>query len=259
MAVPHMNTRLNYLVRVICIGLGVVLCAGGGVLVAGEEMLPSYGIAIGNTYDTVIAKLGTPAGILEHGRYITVYYDRGTVDFKDRRVVKIDIVSPEEALQIKREREQAWEAIRLKEEADRNRLTKEGQAELKKKMADKGFPKLPAAERLAYWRDFSKRYPYTDVNTFITEAESVEKGRQRLRECQDESGTITARVAQINDRFASLDADFAASLAHWKRNEINAERAKLNRELATLQTRLADLTSEIGKYSAPAAPQAGVK
>ena len=135
---------------------------------------------VGDTTAEVEAKLGKPMGILSRGKRATYSYERGMVDFVDGRVVHAYLVSPEEAARIKAERERAVVLRRQAAEADRKRLTEEGQAELTKATRNADSTNSAPSEGLAYWKDFARRYPYTDVSRQIAAATvAVEEDKQR--------------------------------------------------------------------------------
>lgn len=208
----------------------------------------------GDTTTEVIAKLGKPQGSMSRGRYTTFYYDRGLVHFVNGRVQTAFLVSPEEAERHKEERAKAEAAAREQNEAQRQRLTEEGRAALVQSESDKTLAAKSAAERLAYWQDFARRYPYTDVSGQIAKAQgNVESDVNQQRQ-SIEIQALKERIAAIQTRFIQLDADYAASLANWKRNEIDAERVKLKAEqdaalirIVTLQGQSQGATSKAGE------------
>ena len=231
-----------------CAAVVVLLCIAGTLCAAAPQ------VNKGDTIAQVTEKIGPPQGILKQGNYVTYYYERGFVDFLDGRVRRTDLVSPEEAERIKLERARAEEEARRQAEATRQRLTQEGQLELSKRLADKEFIVRPASERLAYWQEFSKRYPYTDVSSLTAGAEADVAVAQQRRSRTEELAALAARVAAIQKRFGELDTEYAASLANWKRNEISTERTNLTRELEADLNRVREL--EGGQPSTNATPAA---
>lgn len=202
---------------------------------------PAPAVAKGETFEQVIQKLGAPKGQVAGGRRTTFYYDRGTVDFLTGRVERAYLISPQEAKEKIVAREKSEADMRAKAEADRTRLISDGKAQLEKTLADKTFAASPPAVRLAYWDDFQKKYPLTDVSLPIADAkktlETVQGDNDRVKELQ----ALNVRAAEIDSRFKQLDEDYAASLANWKRTEIDQERAKLTEELIGLKARLMEL------------------
>ncbi len=211
-----------------------VSAAGSGVPVANP----------GDTTAEVMAKLGKPQGTITRGRITTFYYDRGMVNFRDGRVHTAFLVTPEEAERIRQEREKSEEQARLQAEAQRQRLTFEGEEALRQVRADKAFEKRPAADRLAFWQDFAQRYPYTDISTDLAQAQAVVAANQTQQKQSDEVKAIGQRIVAIRERLAQLDADYAASLTHWKRNEITSERDKLRAEMNDALLRVIELRGQ---------------
>ncbi len=208
---------------------------------AAESSTPT--VNPGDTIAEVVAKIGRPKGSIEGRNRITYSYDRGMVNFIDGRVASAFLVTPEEAEQRRAEQARAAEANRRQDELQRERLLVEGQTELRKQKDDPTFNKRTATERLAYWEDFQRRYPFTDVSTNLTAARSAVTAEVDRRTKEDEVKTLSARIEAIQARRVELDAAYAASLANWKRTEIDAERAKLAAELEHGLRRLVELQS----------------
>lgn len=218
---------------------------GGGILfavfLAAASQLPAQDIPVADTGDAmedVLAKLGRPRGRIASGNVTTFYYDRGTVEFVDGRVTKAFLMTPEEARLQVEEREKADAERRQKEDAARRMLSEDGARELARLQGDAIFAGRPAADRLSFWQDFARRYPYTDAGDELAKARAEVESDARKAEKETEVRKWKDRIEAIEARFVKLDADYAASLTHWKRNEINAERAKLEAEKKEIQARL---------------------
>jgi hypothetical protein len=192
----------------------------------------------GDTIAQVETKLGTPRGIIRRGSVTTYYYERGLVDFVGGRVKSAFLATPEEFERQRRDRERGAEEEQRQLQAQRQRLTQEGQSEFLRLKADAELAAKPATERLACWRDFAARYPYTDVSNELVRAQTASDEESARQKQAEESQAVQGRVAAIQARFAQLDADYAASLANWKRKEIKAERAKLEAERESILHRL---------------------
>jgi vacuolar-type H+-ATPase subunit I/STV1 len=199
-------------------------------------------VAIGDSIPTVVEKLGKPNGIITGKQRSTYYYEQGTIDFMTGRVHRVWLVSGEEARQRTARREQEERNRIHQEENERKRLTEAGDAELAKIQADKSFLDRSPADRLDYWTQFAKRYPYTDIATPMTQTAAAVTAEQKKDDADNELVTLNRRAGAIQERFKTLDSDYAASLANWKRTEISTERAKLKEELAAIETRVRELT-----------------
>ena len=205
------------------------------VCVQAAEVPPS--IEAGDTVECVVQKLGKPQGVISGGRRTTYYYEQGTVDFVAGKVEKALLMSKEEGRErtARLEREEANH--RQQVEAERKRMTDAGGAELTRILADKSFAARPAFERLDYWTQFSKQYPYTDITAQMAQVTEAVKGEQKDHDRTDELAAMNKRAGEILVRLKQLDDDYSASLANWKRTEIDAERAKLKEELSAIDAR----------------------
>jgi len=208
-------------------------------------------VIAGESAAAVTNKLGKPSGTIQLGRRTVYLYDRGMIDVQNGTVVRSDLVSPEEAARLKRERARAEEESRRRAEQERQRLEKEGQAERQRMQADETFQRLPPSERIERWKTFAQKYPHTPVQDEIASALSESDSQQRARDRDQHLARLKSRLQDIEARFKQLDADYAASLANWKRNEIDAERATLTQEYVADQARMVELLG--GNATTPSA------
>lgn len=213
----------------------------GIAMIALPLLLLAQEIPVANTGDAmedVLAKLGRPQGRITSGNVTTFYYERGTVEFVGGRVTKAFLMTHEEARLQSEAREKAEADRRQKDEAERRTLVEAGTRELARLQGDATFTNRPAADRVAFWQEFARRYPYTDAGGELAKARAEVETDARKAEKETEVGKLKDRLEAIEARFVKLDADYASSLTHWKRNEINAERAKLEAEKKEIQARL---------------------
>ena len=217
----------------------IAALAGGAGLAAGAEEGPT--VAKGATPAEVVRTLGNPRGMVRLGPRMVYEYDRGVIEFRDDRVVGVDLVTPQEAAQADRERARIAEERRQRTEADRQQSIEQGRRELAAQQGDEAFGRRPASERLAYWLAFRDRFPYTDVSERIAAARVEAAAAQRAAAQTDELGRLRRRIGEIDARFKQLDADYAASLANWKRTEIETERAALKRECEAAEARIREI------------------
>lgn len=217
----------------------------GSGLLAAEIMAD---IRAGDSVEDVVAKLGEPKGMIEQGRKLTYNYDLGMIDFENGRVIRVNLMTPEESERVKLERARAWEESQHQAAAEQRRLVAAGQAELQARLSDAQFAQRPPDERLAYWQEFTKKYPYTDVNPLIVKTAQEVEAQQIGKNHQKNIERVSSIVARLNQ----LDKDYATSLANWKRNEINAERSKLVAELTSLQIRIREYENQRLTNAVPA-------
>jgi hypothetical protein len=121
--------------------------------------LPALSISVGDTADEVVSELGPPDRLIQINNSQTMYFERGIVEIADDLVISADLIS--EAALVKRlEREAVERAIREEElRIQRERRMQEGAEALELKLEDSNFISASAAKRLAYWREFRRKYP----------------------------------------------------------------------------------------------------
>lgn len=147
----------------------------------------------GNTRLQVIAELGAPTGFIRAGKEETLYYERGTVQLRDSKVVDFEIISPEQL----RVRQAAAEKARA-EQAERTALWRaqlkvEGEAVLNKMLAEPGLALAPAAVQVERWREFMKKYPDVPVaEYYVPVLKRLES--EQAREAQEQ------RIAALEQR-----------------------------------------------------------
>ena len=199
----------------------------------------------GATIAEVVEKLGRPNGIMKIGQLTTYQYERGMVDFVSGRVVRAFLLSSAEAERRRLAREQAEAEARQRAEAERERLAAAGAAERARALSDPRLVASTPAERLAFWEEFSRRYPFTPVDDLLVSNRVLVAENVRQREREAELAAIATRMGAIRERFRQLEAEYAASLTHWKRRELDAERAALTEELGGLELRLKELAGPV--------------
>ena len=215
-----------------CVGFGLFILP---LLAAGQE-IPA--VNPGDPLKEVLERLGRPQGRISRGAVTTFYYDRGTVEFVDGKVSKAFLVTPEEARIQTEDREKTEMEQRQQAEARRKSLLEEGQRELARLRDDKEFAGRSAADRVAFWQDFIRRYPDVDAGGELAKVRGDSENEATQKARQEELQELKDRIREIEDRFVKLDADYAASLTHWKRNEIDAERRKLQTEKKSIEERI---------------------
>ena len=157
----------------------------------------------GDTLTNVRATLGAPRGqLLVAGRQL-LYYERGEIELQAGAVTRVALLSVED--HAAREAKRAAAAVRIREEQEilRARLSTEGEALKARKLADASFLVAPLAYQVAFWEDFSRRYPD------VTSGEQLTIARLRLAEQLEEKRTRELR----EERLAELEARLIAAEA----------------------------------------------
>ena len=156
-------------------------------------------IVDGATRDQTIAELGAPTGTIVMGTREVLYYDRGTVELRDGKVVRANLVSPEEARRRREAEARAYQEW-LRVEAERSARRKvEGEQELKRMLNDASFLLEDPERQVELWQDFIRKYPEVPVGAYLSEAQRQAAEVRERRE-------TAARLANLEQRTADAEA-----------------------------------------------------
>jgi hypothetical protein len=169
-----MKTLAHYLALVI---------STGSVLMA-TDLQP------GASLEEVRVALGMPSGQLLLGGRQVLYFERGEVELQKGMVTRVNLRSPEEHA-ILRARD---ERLRVEREASRGQMRAEGTVLRERKLADPAFQAAPLAYQVAFWEDFSRRYPEVSCT------EPLMLARLRLSEQLEENRRREELVERQADR-----------------------------------------------------------
>ena len=165
---------------IVALGLVSSLC------VAGE-------VRFGDSQEAVISVLGQPHGYIQTESQTVLFYERGSVELEDGRVVSAKLISPDAAEARRLERMRQDELAR--QAAVRRAV--EGRSLRDRKLSDPSFLALPANSRAAYWQSFMRNYPGVPVGMDYEVAQ---------RELQAEEAAMRAeadrmrQVAELQER-----------------------------------------------------------
>lgn len=172
-------------------------------LISAAEVQP------GDTLAQVRAALGAPRGQAEAADRLVLYYERGEVELQAGVVTRVTLLSPaaHEAAVAQR----AAEAQRVRDEQDLRRadLRAEGEARKARQLADPVFRTATPEQQVAFWDDFSRRYP--DVPA----SEELLHARLRL----SESRAQAQRQTETAEHLARLEARVKAAEARAEEAE----------------------------------------
>jgi hypothetical protein len=157
----------------------------------------------GETLDEVRNVLGAPQGQLRIGNRQLLYYDRGEVELQSGAVTRVALLSVEEHAEQTARRAAAAARIREEQEIRQARQIADGDALKTRKLADPSFLATPLAYQVAFWEDFSRRYPDVPI------AEQLTVARLRLAEQVEEKRAQTAqaeRLAELEIRVHEAEA-----------------------------------------------------
>lgn len=185
--------------------LGVALgMAVGSLCVAGD-------VRFGDSLETVISVLGQPDGCIQTAHRSVVFYERGSVEMEDGRVVSSKLISPKaaEARRLERLRQE-----QLARQAQAKRAA-EGRVLRDSKLADPSFLALPAVSRAAYWESFMRNYPGVDVgmdyDVARRELQAEAAARALEAERMRQYAELQERAAAAEQRAADAEARARAS------------------------------------------------
>ncbi|MDZ4200109.1 MAG: hypothetical protein U1E27_12590 [Kiritimatiellia bacterium] len=169
--------------------------------------------SVGWPREQVIELLGEPEGLIRTESMEVLYYDRGLVTLRDGRVESASLVSREDALRLRLERERLA-AMQAQDRAERRRqLYEAGQRERDRILADPNYSHLSADHRIRIWESFTRRYPDVGVTDLLLAARAQ-------WEAEEERVNLLRRLAALEDRTRmaeqrARDAEAAARSARY--------------------------------------------
>ena len=177
-------------------GLLAALLWGGAV----EALQP------GDTRMSVITELGAPKGFIRAGKEETLYYERGTVQLQDGKVVDFEIISPEQLRTQQAAAEKARAELAVRVAQLRAQLKLEGESALKKLLADPDFVQATAAVQVARWREFMKKYPDVAVAEYYLPALKRYEEEQVRAAQEQRIAVLEQRVQDAEQRALQNDS-----------------------------------------------------
>ena len=160
-------------------------------------------VKTGDSLNDVRATLGAPRGQLKIGDRQILHYDRGEIELQSGSVTRVALLSVGDytALEAKR----AADAVRINEE--NVRLDAQGEELKARKLADSAFAASPLTYQLAFWQDFSRRYPGVPVTEQLTVAHMRVAEQFNAQHAQEERlAELEARVTDAEARADAADA-----------------------------------------------------
>jgi hypothetical protein len=167
-------------------------------------------VRVGDTAQKVLAVLGEPNGFIKSGKDQLLIYDRGRVSLSNDVVVRVELVSAEEAEWRKADDQRQREERAAAVAARREQLLQEGTALKEKAVNDPQFLALRGADQVRFWKEFAGKYPDVAVELEYSKA----LARQRV-EAEEED--IRQRLQAVEQRAA--DAEVRAQRAEAERAE----------------------------------------
>jgi hypothetical protein len=168
-------------------------------------------VYVGDSRETVQAALGEPRAYIRYHTTELLTFERGQVELKEGRVVRVDLLSAEEAEMLRRQREEE-EARRQRAEAElRMQRRVEGERLKAAYLADPGFLLQPASERVNRWQAFRARYPEAslpeDYTVALGEYTAELARRAESAERERRLADLEARVRDAEDRARRAEDD----------------------------------------------------
>lgn len=153
----------------------------------------------GESIEEVRAALGAPRGQVRAGDRHLLYFDRGEVELKAGTVTRVAILSDEDYVAHEARRAAIAERVR---EAQASR-TVAGEVLKAGQLASATFRNAPPAYQVAFWEDFSQRYPEVSCAEELSIARVTLAEQFEQRRARDEQ---EARVAELEARVAAAEA-----------------------------------------------------
>ncbi|MEM1222389.1 MAG: hypothetical protein AAGH40_06460 [Verrucomicrobiota bacterium] len=180
-------------------------------------------ISLGDSLEKTIETLGKPIGTIELRDKSLLLYPEGEVTLKADIVTNIDLMTSEEfaadQARLQKEREE-WQMLQEKRKAAHNA---EGEALKAARLSSQTFARLPAKDRVDFWRRFQARYPDLDASNQLASAlEGYELELSELRK-QQQIAELEARVAR-----AEQEAVAAKLETERLREEVANQRTRTN-------------------------------
>ena len=176
------------------------------LLVALPVVLPAAEVRIGDSLNEVRTVLAEPAGQVRIGDRQLLFYDRGEIELRAGVVARVALIPVEDFARLQARR--AEQAVRAREEREirQARLSAEGTELRGRKLADPYFRAAPAAYQLAFWEDFSRRYPDVACTEQLADARARRGEQLDLIRAKDEAD---ARVAELEARLQEVESKVA--------------------------------------------------
>ena len=176
------------------------------LLVSTSLSLAASEVRLGDNFANVKQALGVPRGQLRVGDRQLLYFDRGEIELQAGLVSRVALLSAEEHAVLETKRAALAARIREEQEIRRTQLSAEGERLMARKLADPAFQAAPAAYQVAFWEDFSRRYPDVSAGELLTSArlrniEELEAKRARYEEA--------VRLADLEARLWAAEARVA--------------------------------------------------
>lgn len=164
-------------------------------------------VAPGDHLEEVRRVLGQPRGQAESGDRLLLYFDRGEVELQRGAVIRVNLLTPEEHAALTAQR--SAESVRAREAAEirRERQITEGEALKSSQLGSAAFQSLAPAVQLAFWEDFSRRYPAVPCAVELALARQrvaeLRDAERRRREQEERLAELEARVVETEARLAA--------------------------------------------------------
>ena len=176
-------------------------------LMLGAACVARAGVAEGWTREQVTAELGPPTGSIAMSGREVLYFERGTVEFRNGRVARADLVTAEEARQRREAEARAYQAW-LRAESERSARRKaEGERELQRMLGDPQFLLEDPERQVAVWQDFMRRYPEVPAGVHLLEAQRrAEEARER-RETEERLSRLEWMAVESQSRARAAEEE----------------------------------------------------
>lgn len=173
-----------------------------------------------DTAAKMIEALGEPMGTIEMSDKTLFLYPQGEVTVKAGVISDFDLLESDEFLaeqERQRIEREEWQADQERRHALR---LEEGKALKREKMQSQAFARLPAKNRVDYWRHFQACFPGIDISEQL--ASALEGYETELAELRSQE-----RISKLETRVAQAEREAAA--ARLEAEKLRKETQQLKR------------------------------
>jgi hypothetical protein len=181
---------------------------------------PGAEIVPGQSREEVTAMLGAPSGTIVMGEREMLYYDRGSVELREGKVVASEIVSAEEARRRREAERAAHLAWQRADAARRARNKAEGEAEIQRLLNDAAFLLAEPEAQVAVWHDVMRRYPEAPAGAHLAQAVQRAEASRERRERDRRIAELESQVAEANRQAREAAAELERRRSMYTRTTV---------------------------------------
>lgn len=176
-------------------------------------------VPLGATLEQVLSTLGQARGQATAGDRVVLYYERGEVELQDGVVIRVALMPRAEFDAEANQRAAEAQRLRDAQEIRRAELKAEGEALKTRQLADPAFRSASAERQVAFWEDFTRRYPDVPASEELLIARlrlsEVQANQRKEVEGAERLARLVAKVAEAEAR--ASEAEYASRYRSYHR------------------------------------------